>query len=163
VLPEFHAIWAGGFVIGMVTYVVYTILGPAVFAGLFVALFTFPFSIFIGTQLKALQVELMKFKDERVKSINEILNGMKVLKLYAWEPSFEKLILDIRETELSIMRRIAVYNAASFFLFTLAPFLIALASFLTYTLWMGQTLTTETVFVPLALFNILRVPMTFCK
>lgn len=162
-LPEFHAIWAGAVVIGMVTYVVFQYLSYAVFAGLFVALLTFPFSVFIGTQLKKLQVEQMKFKDERVKSINEILNGMKVLKLYAWEPSFEKLITDIREIELGIMRKIAVYNAAGFFLFTLAPFLVAMASFITYVLWVGGTLDTQKIFVPLALFNILRVPMTFCK
>lgn len=147
----------------MVTWVVFQYLSYAVFAGLIVACLTFPFSVFIGIQLKKLQVQQMKFKDERVKSINEILNGMKVLKLYAWEPSFEKLITSIRETELSIMRRIAVYNAAGFFLFTLAPFLVAMASFITYVLWIGGTLTTQKVFVPLALFNILRVPMTFCK
>ena len=28
-------------------------------------------------------------KDERIKNMNEILNGIKVLKLYAWEPSFQ--------------------------------------------------------------------------
>lgn len=30
----------------------------------------------------------MKFKDSRLKLMNEILNGIKVLKLYAWESSF---------------------------------------------------------------------------
>lgn len=162
-LPEFHAIWAGAVVIGLVTWIVFQYLSYAVFAGLGVALFTFPFSVYIGTQLKALQVEQMKFKDERVKTVNEILNGMKVLKLYAWEPSFEKLVEGIRNTEISIMRRIAVYNAFAFFLFTLAPFLVAMASFITYVLWIGGTLDTQKVFVPLALFNILRVPMTFCE
>ena len=29
----------------------------------------------------------MKDKDKRVKLMDEILNGIKVLKLYAWEPS----------------------------------------------------------------------------
>ena len=31
--------------------------------------------------------------------MNEILNGMKILKLYAWESSFERQVLDIRENE----------------------------------------------------------------
>jgi len=30
----------------------------------------------------------MKYKDERIKLMNEILNGIKVLKMYAWEMSF---------------------------------------------------------------------------
>ena len=31
----------------------------------------------------------MEYKDERIKLMNEILNGMKVLKMYAWEMSFK--------------------------------------------------------------------------
>ncbi len=34
----------------------------------------------------------MKYKDDRIKLMSEILNGIKVLKLYAWEPSFEKMV-----------------------------------------------------------------------
>ena len=30
----------------------------------------------------------MERKDERMKLINEVLNGIKVLKMYAWELSF---------------------------------------------------------------------------
>jgi len=38
-------------------------------------------------------------KDERVRLISEILNGIKVLKLYAWELSFIKRINSLREEE----------------------------------------------------------------
>lgn len=41
----------------------------------------------------------MKNKDGRIRMMNEILNGMKILKLYAWEPSFEQQVLNIREKE----------------------------------------------------------------
>ena len=33
---------------------------------------------------------MMKAKDKRIKIMNEILNGMKVLKLYAWEKPYMK-------------------------------------------------------------------------
>jgi len=45
----------------------------------------------------------MKHKDERVKLLNEILNGIKVLKMYAWELSF----------------RVSIYIAQTLFLVTL--------------------------------------------
>jgi len=39
-----------------------------------------------------LQVKQMKYKDERIKLMNEILNGIKVLKMYAWEMSFKVIL-----------------------------------------------------------------------
>lgn len=41
----------------------------------------------------------MKQKDNRIKLMNEILNGIKVLKLYAWEEPMEKQILATRDKE----------------------------------------------------------------
>jgi ATP-binding cassette, subfamily C (CFTR/MRP), member 1 len=37
----------------------------------------------------------MTLKDERLKLMNEILNGIKVFKLYAWEDSIEDRVLFI--------------------------------------------------------------------
>lgn len=47
----------------------------------------------------------MEYKDQRIKLTSEILSGMKILKLYAWEKSFEQQILDIREKEVSSYSR----------------------------------------------------------
>ena len=55
--------------------------------------------------MKALQEENMKYKDLRIKLMNEILNGMKVLKLYAWESSFLEKVEEIRRTEVRILRK----------------------------------------------------------
>ena len=66
----------------------------------------------------------MRHKDERLKMMNEILNGMKVLKLYAWEPSMEKLVNDIRVKEINLLKRIAYLNAFSTLTWASAPFLV---------------------------------------
>ena len=47
-----------------------------------------------------------------------------MLKLYAWEPSFEKQIIDVRRKEVNILRITAYYNALMSFLFTSTPFLV---------------------------------------
>jgi hypothetical protein len=51
----------------------------------------------------------MKAKDKRVKLMNEILGGVKVLKLYGWEPSFMKQVLDIRDTGWKISKAIETF------------------------------------------------------
>lgn len=160
--PNLHMIWSGFVIIGVTTYLLFQYISYAVFAGLVIILVTYPFSFWMATKLKELQIDQMKMKDERVKSINEILGGMKVLKLYAWEPSFEKLILSIRKAEMRIIKKIALYNAGTYFIWSFVPFIVTMVSLITYVLF-GGTLTPETTFVSLALFNILRFPMTFCE
>lgn len=67
----------------------------------------------------------MGFKDSRVKLMGEILSGIKVLKLYAWERSFQEKVLKMRRDELKVLRRAAYYNAVTSFAFTCAPFLVS--------------------------------------
>lgn len=83
-----------------------------------------PVNGFIANKIKTLQIRQMKNKDERVKLMNEILSGIKVLKLYAWEPSFEDQVLKIREKEIKVLRQAAYLNAGTSFIWSCAPFLV---------------------------------------
>ena len=55
-----------------------------------------PVNSVVSTVQKNLIYGQMRNKDKRSRLMDEILNGMKVLKLYAWEESFEKTITAIR-------------------------------------------------------------------
>lgn len=66
----------------------------------------------------------MQHKDARIKLMNEILNGIKVLKLYAWETSFRDKVLAIRQKELNVLRKTAYLGALSTMAWTSAPFLV---------------------------------------
>lgn len=147
---------------GVAIWLLYRILGVAVFAGLGVMILMIPVSGVLYSRLEKLQVGQMAVKDERVKSMNEILTGMKVLKLYAWEPSFEKLIAGTRAKEIKILQNIAILNAGSYFSWTLTPFLVSVVSYVTFVL-LGGTLTPNVAFVSVTLFNILQFPMGVCK
>jgi ABC-type multidrug transport system fused ATPase/permease subunit len=48
-----------------------------------------PINFLITLRIRKYQVKQMKVKDERTKMINEVLNGIKVIKLYAWELPME--------------------------------------------------------------------------
>ncbi|XP_053694487.1 multidrug resistance-associated protein 1-like [Sabethes cyaneus] len=159
-IPYLHVLWSAPLTIGLCIYLLYEILGPSVFAGLAVMVVMVPITGFITKKLEGLQVEQMRIKDERVKKMNEILSGVKVLKLYAWEPSFEKDIVKVRSGEIRVLRGMAYYNAGIFFVWTMAPFLVTLASFTVYVLVdENNVLDPTTAFVSLALFNILNFPL----
>jgi ATP-binding cassette subfamily C (CFTR/MRP) protein 1 len=71
----------------------------------------------------------MTVKDERIKTMNEILNGIRVLKLYAWEMAFIRSITNIREKELRYIRQKAIISTISNILWTFTPILVRIRTF----------------------------------
>ena len=57
----------------------------------------------------------MREKDERVRVITEILGGIKVLKLYAWEGSFTDKIDALRDKEIRYLKIMQVSKLSSLF------------------------------------------------
>lgn len=114
----------------------------------------------------------MHLKDERTKMVNEALNGIKVIKLYAWEVPMEEVITRLRNRELSYIKKGAVLRSISDMLNSASPFLVrphtfkhfyfqvALSTFATF-IFIDKTnvLTPQIAFVSLTLFNQLRNPM----
>ena len=102
----------------------------------------------------------MELKDERVKVMNEILSGIKVLKLYAWEEAFMKRVMSFREKECVKILKYAYYQSIAAVFWAGAPLLVALASFTLFgVIDQNNVLNAEKVFVSLALFSLIRQPL----
>lgn len=122
-----NMLWSAPLQIALALYFLWDILGPSVLAGLAVMIILIPINGWIANKIKILQIKQMKNKDERVKLMNEILSGIKVLKLYAWEPSFEDQVTKIRDKEVKVLREAAYMNAGTSFLWSCAPFLVCIS------------------------------------
>lgn len=53
------------------------------------------------------------------------LLSLQILKLYAWEPSFQTQVEDIRNGELVVMKKFAYLTSVSTFIFSCAPALVS--------------------------------------
>lgn len=84
-----------------------------------------PVNALVANRIRAIQFNQMEKKDERIKVINELLGGIKVLKLYAWEPIFEKKVMQIRAEEIKLLRRSIYLRCAVSFVWCCAPFLVS--------------------------------------
>uniref|UniRef100_A0A673W7F6 Canalicular multispecific organic anion transporter 2-like n=1 Tax=Salmo trutta TaxID=8032 RepID=A0A673W7F6_SALTR len=152
-----NMLWSAPLQIILALYFLWQNLGPSVLAGVAVMILLIPLNAAIAVRTRAYQ---MQYKDTRIKLMNEILNGIKVLKLYAWENSFKDKVLEIRQKELNVLRKTAYLGALSTMAWTSAPFLVALMTFAVYvTVDKNNILDAEKAFVSLSLFNILRFPL----
>lgn len=155
-----NMIWSAPLQIGVALYFLWGVLGPSVMAGFGAMLLMIPINGWMANMSRKFQVKQMLEKDGRVKLMNEILSGIKVLKLYAWELSFEDKVLGIRDKEIQTLKGQAHLTAGTFFFWTSIPFLVSLVSFATYVLVSDKNiLDANTAFVSLSLFNILRAPL----
>ncbi|XP_029456115.1 canalicular multispecific organic anion transporter 2 isoform X2 [Rhinatrema bivittatum] len=155
-----NLLWSAPLQICLALYFLWQTLGPSVLAGFAVMILLIPLNAAIAIKTRAFQVEQMQYKDSRIKLMNEILNGIKVLKLYAWETSFQEKVLEIRKNELKVLKKSAYLSAVSTFAWISAPFLVALTTFAVYvTIDEANILDADKAFVSLSLFNILRFPL----
>ncbi|KHJ97390.1 ABC transporter, ATP-binding protein [Oesophagostomum dentatum] len=119
-----------------------------------------PLNICMSLISKKWTVQQMHLKDERIRMTNEVLSGIKVVKLYAWEPALEDAVDEIRVKEMALVRKAGVLKTLADMLNIAAPFLVALVTFTTYTLTSpDHVLTPQIAFVSLTLFNQLRGPL----
>ncbi|XP_027626858.1 multidrug resistance-associated protein 1 [Tupaia chinensis] len=155
-----NMIWSAPLQVMLALYLLWLNLGPSILAGVAVMILMVPVNAVMAMKTKTYQVAHMKSKDSRIKLMNEILNGIKVLKLYAWELAFRDKVLAVRQEELKVLKKSAYLGAVGTFTWVCTPFLVALSTFAVYvTVDKTHVLDAQKAFVSLALFNILRFPL----
>ncbi|KAG0215881.1 hypothetical protein BGX33_000740 [Mortierella sp. NVP41] len=133
-------------------------MGPSALLGAAVLMFSNPLQTWAMALLNPIRIQVTKLTDARMGLTTEILQGIKVIKFFAYESSFLKRLSDIRLSELKctswlLQVRGLIYSTSS----SLPVFASAL-SFVLYAA-LGNKLEPEIVFPSLAFFTGLRVPL----
>ena len=119
-----------------------------------------PLNALAWNAMKTYHKSQMTYKDIRVNLVNEILNGIKVLKLYTWEESFTEKIVKIRSDEIKAIKGFQYLEGSQMMVWNCAPILVAISSFASYVLLdSSHVLDARTTFVSLTLFNTLKKPL----
>ncbi|KAH9503693.1 Multidrug resistance-associated protein 1, partial [Bulinus truncatus] len=156
------AIWSSPLQISVTLYLLYNMIGVSMFAGAAFLVLLIPANGVITSRMGKYQTQLMEFKDQRLKTMNEMLTGIKIVKLFAWEKSFEKKILDVRNSELENLKNTALIRAVTSLSWGVAPYIVALLTFMTYVfISEDHYLDPKTAFVAISLFDILRYAINF--
>ncbi|EDV20621.1 uncharacterized protein TRIADDRAFT_31533, partial [Trichoplax adhaerens] len=150
--------WAAPLTVVFAVYFLWDLLGPSVLASVLILVLTLFLNAFVAFKSRQFQTRGLKYVDERVKFMSEIVSGIKILKLYAWEKPFMKYVEDIRTKELQQFMYSRLLHAFVAFTMAIIPYVIALSAFATYVL-AGNELNPEKVFVSLSLFGLMRIPL----
>lgn len=72
---------------------------------------TVPVQTGLGHLLSILRLKVAIITDKRVGVMNEIIRGIQVIKMYAWEKPFASIVSDIRREEIKKIRMTAYIKA----------------------------------------------------
>ncbi|KAK3096100.1 hypothetical protein FSP39_023229 [Pinctada imbricata] len=115
----------------------------------------------LGKLQQRLQNMVLRMKSSRIRLLKEVLNGIKVLKMYTWEPAFTSKILNIRESEMKILRKLATVLSFTILISVHSPFFMQFSILLLYVLLSTSSyLSASKIFVALSTVNMLRFPLT---
>jgi len=91
--------WSSPFQIAVCVSYLYALVGPAALAGFMAMVAIMPLNVWSLMLLRKIQERNMTRKDERVRAVSELLSGIRVLKLFAWERPASQRVLDLRAEE----------------------------------------------------------------
>ncbi|KAG6877944.1 hypothetical protein C0993_001802 [Termitomyces sp. T159_Od127] len=132
-------------------------LGYSALVGLAVMIFGLPFQAILVMIIFKQREKGVKITDTRVRLTTEVLQGIRLLKAYAWEEFYAAQIGTYRAGEISTLRKTSVANSILIASITFVPVVATVLSFITYSLT-GHELDIAVVFASLQLFTIIRIP-----
>ncbi|KAK4317272.1 hypothetical protein Pmani_011632 [Petrolisthes manimaculis] len=154
-----HYLWIGPLQTLIVVVILWWEIGPSCLAGIFLLILFVPFQSWLGKVFSRLRLSTAHLTDERVRIMNEIVNAMRVIKMYAWEKPFTELVELSRKSEIGVIMRTNYFRAINMSVFFTSSKVIVFLCLLTYILT-GNILTAEKVFVTISLINNVRLVMT---
>uniref|UniRef100_A0A5G2R7R0 Uncharacterized protein n=1 Tax=Sus scrofa TaxID=9823 RepID=A0A5G2R7R0_PIG len=154
-----HFLWVGPLQAVVVTALLWMEVGISCLAGMAVLILLLLLQSCIGKLFSLLWSKTAAYTDVRIRTMSEVITGIRTVKMYTWEKSIMDLIARLRRKEVSKILRSSYLrglNLASFFALSK---IMVFVTFITSEV-LGNVITASQVFVVVTLFEALRLTGT---
>ncbi|KAG0200120.1 hypothetical protein BGX33_011218 [Mortierella sp. NVP41] len=150
--------------IALALWLLYNQIGWSIFVGLVFIVVLISTQGFIAKAYMQAKIKKMEAADHRMRLMNEILAGIKIVKLYGWEDSFKQRVTTYRDQELVNLRFFGKLQVFMSTMFQSLPMVAGLISFSVYATVGGPDfgpgeITPQRIFVAISLFGLLAKPI----
>jgi len=138
--------------------------GYSALPGFAVVIALSPVQSVLTKHLFLLRKRSMKHTDARIKSISELLGGIRLIKQFAWEAPYISRVLAHRRNELTFLRKRLFFRSLNISTSFATPTLAAVVSFIVYNVTEGSISEPDNagrIFSALTFFQLLRTPLQF--
>ncbi|KAF9948009.1 hypothetical protein BGZ70_002404 [Mortierella alpina] len=134
------------------------LLGASALLGAAILILVNPIQGWIMSKLAPIRKQASEYTDSRIRLTSEVLQGIKVIKFFAWESNFLQKLSEIRQLELYNVGKLLLIRGMVAATSASLPVFASAFSFVLYAA-LGNTLSPEIIFPALAFFTVLRIPL----
>ncbi|GAU87185.1 hypothetical protein RvY_00074-3 [Ramazzottius varieornatus] len=125
-------LWVTPISVVIMLLVLWAYVGVAALAGLGTVGLLGVAQLFLVNRSRGQEAAAMRYKDIRQRTIGEIFNDIKILKMYAWEHHFAERAIKMRRDEQDALYRASHYSNVNLAITFITPPLAALITYATY-------------------------------
>ncbi|KAA6392257.1 MAG: putative multidrug resistance-associated protein [Streblomastix strix] len=135
-----------------------TFLDKSSLVGMVVLIVMSPLSFVISRSNMAMHKQRMAITDRRVKRTTEAIQGIKIVKMNAWEKPIKDSISDIRDQELKLMRKMTIWRTLTQFI-SQSSHILSVISIIIARFAQNLPFTQAQIFPAISVLNQLRQPI----
>ncbi|KAI8433409.1 hypothetical protein MSG28_015449 [Choristoneura fumiferana] len=139
----------------LIVYLMYRQIGVATLVGVAFLLLFIPLQGYLGKISSKLRRKTAVRTDNRIRLMNEVIQSIEAIKMYAWEKAFARIIGEARKKEMNIIKKMSWLRAVMIScvkLNTKVAIFLSIISFLSF----NNDLTAAKVFVIFSYYEILK-------
>ncbi|XP_065930407.1 ATP-binding cassette sub-family C member 4-like [Magallana gigas] len=128
-IESFHFCWLGPLEIAAILYLLYQQIGLVSLLTLTIILVLLPLQVMMGWIYGKQRMKIGAAGDKRIHLMNQIIAGMRVIKMYCWEKPFSEIVFNIRGLEVSEIWKANIAKSINMGLFQSASVVISMTLF----------------------------------
>ncbi|XP_040034735.2 ATP-binding cassette sub-family C member 4 isoform X1 [Gasterosteus aculeatus] len=154
-----HYLWVGPLQAMVIILLLWYEIGPSCLAGVAVMALMLPVQTWFGKLFGVFRSKTAVLTDNRIRIMNEVVSGIRIIKMYAWEKPFSALVTEIRRKEIDQILKSSYLRGLNMASFFASSKIIVFATFTVYVL-LGNAITVSRVFVTVSLYGTIKLTVT---
>ncbi|XP_043988339.1 ATP-binding cassette sub-family C member 4-like isoform X4 [Gambusia affinis] len=154
-----HFLWLGPLQAVFVILLLLYVIGPSCLAGMAILFILMPIQTMFGRLFSRLRAETAALTDERIRTMSEVISGIRVIKMYGWEKPFGALVDEVRRMEISKIMQSSYLRGLNMASFFVANKIVIFFTVCVYVLT-GNRMSASKLFMAVSLYGAVRLTIT---
>ncbi|XP_077399671.1 ATP-binding cassette sub-family C member 4-like isoform X2 [Vanacampus margaritifer] len=154
-----HYLWVGPLQAVVIIVFLWYEIGPSCLAGVAVLVLMLPVQTWFGKLFGIFRSKTAVLTDSRIRIMNEVVSGIRIIKMYAWEIPFSALVTESRRKEINQIMKSSYLRGLNMASFFASSKIVVFVTFAVYVA-LGNSISASRVFVTVSLYGAIKLTVT---